>query len=104
MRPKQTTKENTLLGKLGAEEKVPPPPSFLHLALHDVIQAALATPLWDQTDKLQLEFYSVNYFEIFFSYFRVSGISFLSIRVNYQTKPMVQTEADKNNWTLLETN
>ena len=53
MRPKQTTRENTLLGKLGAEEKVPPPsPSFLHLALHDVIQAALAAPLWDQTEKL----------------------------------------------------
>ena len=25
MRPKQTTRENTLSGKLGAEEKVPPP-------------------------------------------------------------------------------
>ena len=52
MRPKQTTRENTLLGKLGAEEKVPPPsPSFLHLALHDVIQAAHAAPLWDKTEK-----------------------------------------------------
>ena len=28
MRPKQTTRENTLSGKLGAEEKVPPPPSL----------------------------------------------------------------------------
>ena len=71
MRPKQTTRENTLLGKLGAEEKVPLPssPSLLHLALHDVIRSALAAPLWDQTEKLCLEFYSVNYFEIFFSYF-----------------------------------
>ena len=59
MRPKQTTRENTRsLGKLGAEKKVlPPTPSLLHLALHDVIRAALAAPLWDQTEKLQLEFF-----------------------------------------------
>ena len=34
----------------------PPPSSFLHLALHDVIQAALAVPLWDQRKNIDLNF------------------------------------------------
>ena len=103
---KANNKGKHSVGKVGGGGESPPSPlSFLHLALHDVIQAALAAPLWDQTEKLQLEFYSVNYFEIFFSLTsECQEFIFLSIRVNYQIKPMVKTDADKNNLTFLETN
>ena len=86
----------------GRRRKSPlPPSSFLHLALHDVIQAALAAPLWDQREELWILFCEL-FWDLFLSLPSVR-ISLLSIRVNYQTKPMVQTDADKNNWTNLET-